>query len=137
MTSEGVRRAETRSITIAAPPDAVLDLISDPTTLPERAPEFARGGVWPDGGAWIVDTIAGQARFVLRVHREAGTVDLLAEKQPAVGARGTFSRVIANGPGSEYFITLFFGPAMSDEAVARQMDQIDAELARVKAMTER
>ncbi len=136
MASAALRRAETRSISIDAPPSVVLDVISDPMTLPQRAPEFARGGVWPDGDAWIVDTIAGQARFRLRVCREAGTVDLLAEKQPEVGERGTFSRVIANGAGSEYLLTLFFGDAMSTEAITRQMALIDQELERVKTMAE-
>ena len=129
------RRAETRSITIDAPPTAVLDIVADPTTLPERAPEFARG-VRADRGVWIIDTIVGEAKFVLRVAREAGTVDLLAEKQPAVGARGTFSRVLPNGPGSEYMITLFFGDAVSTEAVARQMGIVELELGRVKRMAE-
>jgi hypothetical protein len=134
--SSDPRRAETRSITIDAPPDTVLDIITDPTTLPGRAPEFARGGVSADGGVWIVDTIAGQARFRLRISREAGTVDLLAEKQPEVGERGTFSRVIPNGSGSEYLLTLLFGPAMSEEAIERQMGHIEKELARVKEMAE-
>jgi hypothetical protein len=54
--------AETRSVSIAAPPTVVLRLVADARRLPEWAPDFARA-VRPDGTDWLVDTGGGEARI--------------------------------------------------------------------------
>ena len=54
-------RAETRSISIAAAPDAVLDFVGDARTLPRWAPDFARS-IRPDGEYWVVDAKNGSVR---------------------------------------------------------------------------
>lgn len=132
-----VRRAETRSISIEASPERVLEIVGDPLRLPDWAPDLARS-IKPDAeaGTWLIDTGFGESRVQLRVHRESGTVDLLGIPQPQVGERGSFARVLSNGPGSEFVFTLFFGPAVGEPAIARQMKLIDEELARVKALAE-
>jgi hypothetical protein len=124
--------AETRSISIAAPPATVLALVGDPRRLPEWAPAFARG-VQPDGDAWLIDTGAGQARIAVRVSPEHGTVDLVSAADPT---RGAFSRVLHNDGGSEYLFTLFFPDGTPDAAIATQMATVEDELETVRALCE-
>ncbi|HMJ33177.1 MAG TPA: SRPBCC family protein [Baekduia sp.] len=125
-------RAETRSISIAAPPAAVLALVADPRRLPEWAPAFARG-VQPDGDDWLIDTGEAQARITVRVSPEHGTVDLLSATDPT---RGAFSRVVHNHDGSEYLFTLFFPDGTPETAISRQMATVEDELQAVRALTE-
>src|SRR5437762_12957451 len=89
-------RAETRSISIAAPPAVVLGYVGDPRCLPEWAPAFARG-VRPDGEHWLVDTGEGELRIAVRVSPGHGTVDLLSADDPT---RGAFTRVVEIGRAS-------------------------------------
>jgi Polyketide cyclase / dehydrase and lipid transport len=120
-----MNRCETRSISIAAPPSAVLDFVGDARTLPRWAPAFTRT-VEPDGGHWRID---GGGLVDVRVCRERGTVDILAADDPR---RGAFSRVIANGDGSEYLFTLQFPDGTGEDAVARQMAVVETELRAVR-----
>ena len=115
----------TRSISIAAPPSSVLEFVGDARTLPCWAPAFTRG-VEPEGEHWRID---GDRLVDVRVSRELGTVDILAADDPR---RGAFSRVIANGDGSEYLFTLQFPDGTSEDAVARQMAVVEAELRAVR-----
>jgi hypothetical protein len=132
MHTNSTDRAETRSISIAAPPAAVLALVADPQRLPEWAPAFARG-VQPDGDDWLIDTAEGQARITVRVSPEHGTVDLLRATDPT---RGAFSRVVHNHDGSEYLFTLFFPAGTAESAIARQMATVEDELEAVRALCE-
>jgi Polyketide cyclase / dehydrase and lipid transport len=125
-------RAETRSISIAAPPAGVLAVVADPRRLPEWAPAFARG-VQPDGDDWLIDTGEGQARITVRVSPEHGTVDLLRATDPT---RGAFSRVVHNHDGSEYVFTLFFPDGTAETAISRQMATVEAELEAVRTLAE-
>src|SRR3954453_15252805 len=109
-------RSVTSSISIQAPPSAVLDLVGDATTLPRWAPGFAQA-VRAQGGHWVVHTGAGEALIALRVSRERGTVDIVSVDQPA---RGVFTRVLANGDGSEYLFTQFFPASVADAYGQRQ-----------------
>jgi uncharacterized protein YndB with AHSA1/START domain len=122
-----VDRAETRSITIAAAPEAVLDVVADARRLPEWAPRFAQA-VRPDGDEWLVDTGAGELRIALRVSRELGTVDPL---RPGGPPRGAFLRVVPNHDGAELLFTLFFPDGTGEAAVAEQMATVEAELQTV------
>ena len=125
-------RSVTRSISIQAPPDAVLDLVGDAHALPRWAPGFARS-VRPDGEHWIVDTGAGEARIDLRVSRERGTVDIVSADQPG---RGVFTRALANGDGCEYLFTQFFPDSAPEAAVRAQVDVVDGELETVRRLAE-
>ena len=124
-------RSETRSVTVAAPPSTVLDYVGDARRLPEWAPAFARA-VRPAGEHWLVDTGAGEAEIDVRVSRERGTVDIVS----TADSRGVFTRVIANGDGSEYVFTQFFPAGTSEDAVARQVAVVEGELATVRAACE-
>jgi hypothetical protein len=119
-----MNRCETRSISIAAPPSTVLDFVGDARTLPRWAPAFTRT-VEPDGAHWRIDG----GLVDVRVSRERGTVDIVAADDPR---RGAFSRVIANGAGSEYLFTLQFPDGAGEDAVARQMAVVEGELRAVR-----
>jgi hypothetical protein len=120
-----MNRCETRSISIAAPPAAVLAFVGDARTLPRWAPAFT-GTVEPDGAHWRID---GGGLVDVRVSPERGTVDIVAADDPR---RGAFSRVIANGEGSEYLFTLQFPEGTAEDAVARQMAVVESELRAVR-----
>src|SRR3954451_23566312 len=109
MLSESV----TETISIAAPPDAVLDLVGDPRNLPRWAPGFARA-VRADGDGWIVETAGGgEVRRHIPVSREHGTGASLAEP----GARrGLFTRVVPNGDGSQLTFTFVLADGVDPEA---------------------
>jgi uncharacterized protein YndB with AHSA1/START domain len=126
-------QAETRSISIAAPPATVLDYVGDPRRLPEWAPAFARG-VREDGDQWLIDSGDGELRILVRVSAEHGTVDLLSADDPT---RGAFTRVVHNHGGSEYLFTLFFPEGTPQDAIARQMATVEAELETVRSACER
>jgi hypothetical protein len=123
-----MNRSETRSISISAPPDAVLDFVGDARTLPRWAPAFARA-VEPDGEHWLVDTGEGEIRVAVDVSRERGTVDIVSTTEPR---RGVFTRVLGNGAGSEYLFTQFFPDGTSEEAIARQVAVVEGELRTVR-----
>jgi uncharacterized protein YndB with AHSA1/START domain len=123
-------RAETRGISIAAPPATVLALVGDPRRLPEWAPAFARG-VRPDGDDWLIDSGEGEARITVRVSPEHGTVDILDPTDPT---RGAFSRVVHNHDGSEYLFTLFFPDGTPEAVISRQMGTVEDELQAVRAI---
>jgi uncharacterized protein YndB with AHSA1/START domain len=125
-------RAATRSLSIAAPPEAVLDLVADPRNLPRWAPGAATA-VRPDGDAWLINNGQGEARINVRVSREHGTVDLLAAEDLR---RGVFTRVLPNGGGSEYQFTLFFTDEATESEVAQQMAIVQDELETVRALCE-
>jgi hypothetical protein len=130
-----LQRADTRSISIQAPPGAVLDVVGEPRNLPRWAPEFARG-IRADADGWLVDTGAGELRIEVRVSRALGTVDLLRPTAPGAAETGAFARVIANGAGSEFLFTLFFPPESDDAVVESQRAVVDEELRTVRALAE-
>ncbi|WP_020392244.1 SRPBCC family protein [Kribbella catacumbae] len=123
---------QTRSISISASPQAVFDLVADPSTLPQWAPGFARA-IRPDGDHWIVENDQGEARIIVRTSREHGTVDILSADDPSQGA---YSRVLPNGTGSEYQFTLQFPQDAPEDAVTQQLATVDAELEAVRRLCE-
>lgn len=130
MPTTSTQRSETRTISIDAPPTAILDVVADPLNLPRWAPDFARA-VRPDGEDWLVDTGEGELGISVMVSHEQGTVDLVAATNHDVGA---FTRVVPNGGGSEYLFTLFFPDGTDEAAVERQMATVEDELRTVRAL---
>jgi Polyketide cyclase / dehydrase and lipid transport len=131
-----MQRSITRSISIDAPPDAVLDLVADPPALPRWAPAFARA-VRPAGGdQWLVDKGGRELRIRVRVARELGTVDFLAADAPPGVEIGVFTRVVRNAGGSELVLTRFFPDSMSEIEVAEQKAVVAVELQTVRALCE-
>jgi hypothetical protein len=132
MVDEAPHRSETRTISVAAPPAAVLDIVGDPQTFPRWAPAFA-SDVRRAGDDWLVRTGANEARVTVRVSREQGTVDILRAERPAQGA---FTRVIPNGGGSEFMFTLCFPKGTDETTIARQMATVEDELKALRSLCE-
>jgi hypothetical protein len=124
--------AETRSISIAAPPQTVLELLADARRLPDWAPAFAQAAE-PAGEDWLIDSGAGQIRIRVRVSPEYGTVDLV---RPQDLTRGAHMRVLTNEEGSEFLFTLVFPVGTDDESIAQQMTTVEAELRTVRDLCE-
>jgi uncharacterized protein YndB with AHSA1/START domain len=125
--------ALTQSISIAASPQDVFDLVADPYALPSWAPGAART-VRPDGDHWILENDQGETRIRVRASRDHGTVDLLSAEDPR---QGVFTRVLPNGEGSEYQFTLLLPAELADEAVAQQLTIIESELQAVRTLCEK
>jgi uncharacterized protein YndB with AHSA1/START domain len=129
-----INRCETRTISIAAPPNAVLDFVADPRHLPQWAPGFARAvRPAPEAGQWLVDDGDREFSIAMPVDRAHGTVDIL---RPGDTRRGAYMRVVPNGAGSEYVFTLVFPDGVPEPAVAAQMQTVEAELATVRSLIE-
>jgi hypothetical protein len=126
-------RAETRTISVAAPPAAVLAVVADGARLPDWAPAFATVAEHERDDRWLIGT--GDARFPIRIRidHDSGTVDLLSPDDPTLGA---FLRVLPNRAGSELLFTLFFAEAVEQEAIAAQMATVEQELATVRGLAE-
>jgi hypothetical protein len=125
-------RAETRSITIAAPPREVLRFVADPRNLPRWAPGFAPA-VLEREGRWFVSGERGEFEIVVLASDELGTFDLW----PAADARrGIRTRVIANGDGSEYVLTILMQDDVDEAAVTGQIEVIEQELGAVRELME-
>jgi hypothetical protein len=127
-----MKSASTRSVAIAAPPAAVLDVVADGARLPEWAPGFAPK-VRADGDLWVIESGGGEVNIHVRTDRESGTVDFLAAADERIGA---FTRVIPNGEGSEFLFTLLFDEGTDTAAIDAQMKIVEEELATVRAMVE-
>jgi hypothetical protein len=122
--------SRTQTISIAAPPGVVLDLVGDPRNLPRWAPGFARS-VRADADGWIVDVGEREVRRHIPVSREHGTADFLAA--PGAG-HGLFTRVVANGDGSELAFTFIGPPGPGPE---QQEAILASELETIKRLCER
>ena len=131
-----MHRSDTQSISIDAPGEAVLDLVSDPTAFPRWASGFALA-VRVDGADWLVDTSDGEVRLRVRVARELGTVDFLAADALPRREVGVFSRVVPNGRGCDYVITRFYADGTPEVEIADQRAVIAVELQTVRALCER
>jgi uncharacterized protein YndB with AHSA1/START domain len=123
---------ETRSISIAAPPEAVLAIVGDPYRLPDWAPGFA-SAVEPHGDDWLIGSGDAQFAITVRVSAEYGTVDLQPPGNATFGAR---MRVLHNHAGSELVFTLVFPAGADPEAIRTQMETVEAELKTVRTLVE-
>jgi hypothetical protein len=131
-----MQRSNTQTISIDAPRETVLDLISDPTAFPRWASGFARA-VRVDGADWLVATGKGEIRLHVRVSREHGTVDFLAAAALPGAERGVFTRVVPNGRGCDLVLTRFFPDAMTDTDLDDERAVVAVELQTVRVLSER
>jgi uncharacterized protein YndB with AHSA1/START domain len=68
---DAVNLAQTRSIAIDAPPQAVVELLADGNRLPQWAPAFA-GEMRAEGDDWLVGSGEGEFRIRIRSSTELG-----------------------------------------------------------------
>jgi hypothetical protein len=127
-------RADTRTISIRAQPDRVVDFLAEAQNLPRWAIGFARG-VKRDGDRWIVMTGSGEMGIRIVADRKLGVVDFYMS--PAPGIEGlAASRVIPAGDGVEYVFTQFQAPDMPDDVFAKNVQALAHELTVLKALLE-
>jgi hypothetical protein len=127
-------KADTKTISIHATPDEVVDFLSDPMNLPRWAVGFAES-VRLDGDRWIVTTGNGEMGVRIVTERRAGVVDFFIS--PAPGVEGlAASRVVPAGDGIEYVFTQFQAPDMPNEVFAKNVQALAHELTVLKALLE-
>jgi len=131
-----MQRSDTQAISIDAPREAVLDLVSDPTAFPRWASGFARA-VRVDGPDWLVETGEGEVRLHVRISREHGTVDFLSAAALPDAELGVFLRVVPNGRGCDLVLTRFFPDAMTPTEVDDERAVVAIELQTVRVLSER
>jgi hypothetical protein len=126
-------RAETRTISVAAPPARVVEYLADPRHLPEWAPGFASAVEHDHDDIWRVHTESGPQRVAVRVAAEHGVVDVVSADAPNLGL---FTRVVPNLTGAELIFSLFFPDGTDPAAVDAQMVVVGEELRAVRDRVE-
>ena len=126
---------ETRHLSVAIdrPFAQVYAFASDPLNLPQWASGLA-GGIERAGDHWQIVTPEG--RFVLRfaASNQWGVLDHTVVLPG--GEVYVPMRVVANGEGSQFEITLFRQPGMDDAAYQRDLGLVNDDLMRLKALLE-
>ncbi|MGW4063205.1 SRPBCC family protein [Amycolatopsis sp. NPDC004747] len=126
-------RAETRTISVAAPPARVVEYLADPRRFPEWAPGFATEVDHDHDDIWRVQTESGPRRVAVRVAAEHGVVDVVSADAPNLGL---FTRAVPNLTGTELIFSLFFPGDTDPAAVAAQMAVVGEELRAVREHVE-
>ncbi len=133
MTPFAPGRAETRTISVAAPPERVVEYLADPRRLPEWAPGFATAVEHDHDDIWRVHTEAGPQRVAVRVAAVHGVVDVVSADAPHLGL---FTRAVPNLTGAELIFSLFFPEDTEPSAVDAQMAVVGEELRAVRERVE-
>ena len=115
MTTFTPGRAETRTVSIAAPPERVVEYLADARHLPEWAPGFASAVTPEHDDIWTVQTDAGPQRVAVRTSPQHGVVDVVRADAPH---QGLFTRVVPNLAGAELIFSLSFPEDAEPAAVA-------------------
>jgi hypothetical protein len=110
----------------------VLRFVADPANLPRWAPGFAPA-VHARHGRWFVAGERGEFEIVVTASDELGTFDLWPAADPRRGIR---TRVIPNGDGSEFVLTVLLDDGIDAAARARQIDVVEQELDTVRGLLE-
>jgi len=127
-------RAQTISVTIAAPPECVYAYAANPANLPAWVPSFCLSVAEVDG-KWIVQSPDGPVVFSFAPRNDFAVLD----HQVTLATGETFNnpmRVIANGGGSEVLFTLFQTEGMTDVAFAADAAQVRSDLETLRRILE-
>lgn len=127
-------KADTKTISIHAKSDQVMDFMADPRNLPRWAVGFAKS-VRKERDRWVVTTGGGEMGIRIVAEREHGVLDFYMSSAPGVEGLAA-SRVIPAGDGVEYVFTQFQGPGMPDEVFAKSVQALTHELTVLKALLE-
>jgi polyketide cyclase/dehydrase/lipid transport protein len=127
-------RADTKTISIEAPPEKVLKFLADPENLPRWAVGFAKA-IRREGDRWVVSTGGGDIVVRIDADGRTGVVDFWMSPAPGIQALAG-SRVIPRGSGAEYVFTQFQAPGMPDDVFARSIQTLVHELTVLKALLE-
>jgi len=127
-------RADTKTVSIEADPNKVVQFLANPQNLSRWAVGFAKS-VRHEGDRWYVSTAAGELGVRISADARSGVVDFWISPAPGVEALAA-SRVIPRGPNTEYTFTQFQTPGMTDEAFHRSVNALEHELTVLKALME-
>jgi hypothetical protein len=128
-------RADTQTISIRSPADAVFAFVADPVNLSRWAIGFAKD-VKADADVWLVTTGDGEQVSLRPVTDEAlGVVDFHMVMPGGVESVA-WSRVVPRGEGSEFVFTQVQVPGMPDELFDRFVETVEHELTTLKALME-
>lgn len=127
-------RADTKTISIQAKSDKVMDFLADPENLPRWAVGFAKS-VRQDGDRWIVTTGGGEMGIRIVAERSLGVLDFYMSPAPGVEGMAA-SRVVPAGDGVEYVFTQFQPQGMPDDIFAKNVQALAHELTVLKALLE-
>lgn len=134
MTARRMARSVTKSIDIKAPVNAVYSFLADPLNWPRWAVVNMRS-VSPGKDGWY-DTVTrfGNGQLRMRPDEKTGLLDHTWKDPQATWT--VPARVVPNGDGATFIITIFQPPAMSDEQFGAAMKEMEVELARLKELLE-
>jgi hypothetical protein len=98
-------RSDTKTISIQAAPEKVVEFLADHQNLPRWAVGFAKS-VRQHQDRWLVTTGGGELPFRIEADARTGVVDYFISPAHGVEVLAS-SRVVPNGSGSEYVFTQF------------------------------
>src|SRR5215510_2773505 len=128
-------RADTQTISIQSPADAVFAFVADPANLTRWAIGFAKD-VTADVDVWLVTTGDGEQVSLRPVTDEAlGVVDFHMVMPGGIESVA-WSRVVPRGEGSEFLFTQVQVSGMPDELFDGFVDTVEHELTTLKALME-
>ncbi|MFD8141758.1 SRPBCC family protein [Streptomyces sp. NPDC059708] len=133
--SPATARSVTKTVSIDRPVAEVFAFLHDPANWPAWAIANVKA-VEPtdDPDWWLMTTPHGPARLRIRGDAELGLLD-----HDYVEERASWqvpARVVANGTGTEFMMTLFQPPAFTDGYFDDQTALVDTELATLKRLLE-
>ena len=124
----------TKSVSIDASRDRVFAFLADPSNWPKWAIVNVKSVTRADNQWWDVETPAGMARLRIRPNAEFGILD---HDFNVPDASWTVpARVVPNGDGCEFVISLFQPPAFTRGFFEEQASLVDRELAQLKSIME-
>ena len=127
-------RSDTQTVTIDAPPEAVLRFVADARNLPRWAIGFAKD-VRPERDRWMVTTGQGEVALAIDADEATGTVDFRMEPAPGVEATA-YTRVVPNGDGAEVVFTQLQQAGTTDDVFDQLVAAVRHELVALKALLE-
>ena len=127
-------RADTKTVSIDADPQKIVQFLANPRNLPRWAVGFAKS-VRQEGGRWYVNTAAGEMSVRISADERSGVVDFWISPAPGVETLAA-SRAIPGGRATEYTFTQFQTPGMTDEAFHQSVKALEHELTVLKALME-
>ena len=122
------------SVRIARPAGEVYAWAVDPTHVPEWAPGLTTRIEQVDG-RWFIDLGGERAEFAFAEWNPFGVLDHRVT-MPSGEVFDNPMRVIPAGDGCEVVFTMRQAPGVSDEAFARDMGLVQADLERLKRIVE-
>ncbi len=129
-----VARSKTKSVDIEAAPAKVYTFLADPMNWPRYAVVNLRS-VSPGRDGWFKAlTKFGEGEIKVDGKEEFGLLDHVWRDPQATWK--VYARVVPNGAGSTFLITLFQPTVMTDPQFDHAMKEMDIEMAKLKEIVE-